>query len=224
MAASRRGEQGADAALAQLCEAYWYPLYLFARRRGSAHEDALDLVQDYFLKLMERDYLGDVRPEAGRFRSFLLVSLKNHMLNARRDATRLKRGGGHAVVPLDGVDARDRYRVEPAHNETPERAYERVWARTVVDRAKAQLASRRARDGDARRHELLCSHVFNDGTGRSYGDTAELLGTSEAAVKMGASRLRRRFGILLREEIARTLDDPDEVDGELRHLLAALRA
>lgn len=223
LAARDRGDPGAEQALAELCECYWYPLYLFVRRSGHAHDEALDLTQGYFLRLMERDYLGDVKPEAGRFRSFLLASLKHFLMNTRRDASRLKRGGGQALLSLDAEDADGRYRIEAAHDDTPDKAFERVWAQTVIDRAKSALGEEMANGGKSELWEQLRGYLTGTGDQRPYREIAEELQTSEAAVKMNVSRLRRRFAQALREEIARTVDDPDEVDAEIRYLLNAVR-
>jgi RNA polymerase sigma factor (sigma-70 family) len=221
-AARARNEPGSAEALATLCEAYWYPLYVFVRRSGHGPDDARDLTQAYFLKLLEKGYLESVRPEAGKFRSFLRTSMKHFLANTRRDAAALKRGGGATLVSLDLDEAEDRYRHEPADDETPERAYERRWAWAVIARARARLRAEYESSGGSRRFELLSGHLTGGGKARAHREIAEELGTTEAAVKMSVSRLRRQFGKALREEIADTIDDPAEVDAELRYLLTIL--
>jgi len=223
MAACDRGEPGAEQALAELCASYWYPLYLYVRRRGNSHDEALDLTQGYFLRLMERDYLSDVRPEAGRFRSFLLISLKHYLMNSRRDAGRLKRGGAEPPISLDARDAEGRYLIDPSHDDTPDKAFERVWAQTVIDRAKEALEAEMLAANKGALYEQLRVYLTGAENQRPYKEVAEVLQSSEAAVKMTVSRLRRRFANVLREEIARTVDDPEEVDAEIRYLLGLFR-
>jgi len=215
--ARAKDEPGSAEALAALCEAYWYPLYVFVRRMGKDADEAGDLTQGYFLRLMERDWLDNVRQEAGKFRSFLLASLKHYLANERREAAALKRGGGRPLLSLDLDAAEDRYRHEPVDDETPERAYERRWALEVIERARTRLRDEFEAAGKPRHHALFAAHL--SGTGRPYAEIAAELETSEAAVKMGVSRIRRQFGKALREEIADTIDDPAEIDAEVKYLL-----
>jgi RNA polymerase sigma factor (sigma-70 family) len=219
-AARARGEPGSREALTRLCEIYWYPLYVFARRRAYSADDAAELTQGFFLHLLEKDALRQAQPGAGRFRAFLLASLKNHMANVRRDALRLKRGGDRAIVSLDGEEAEGRYRREPQTDETPEKAYERQWAAAVLDRAGERLEREFADAGKQEQHRLLSPYLSGDDQSGSYASVARELGTTEAAVKMAVSRLRRRFGRILRDEIAQTVSDDDAVDDELRTLLS----
>lgn len=220
--ARAKDEPGSAEALASLCEAYWYPLYVFVRRMGHGADDARDLTQGYFLRLLEKDYLDDVRPEAGKFRSFLLASLKHYLANVRRDAAAQKRGGGQPLASLDLDAAENRYRNEPVDGETPARAYERRWALAVIDRARNRLKGEFERADKGRHFKLLAEHLTGSGDARPYGEIAEELGTTEAAVKMSVSRMRRQYGRALRDEIADTIDDPAEVDAEVRHLLSIL--
>lgn len=218
--ARAKDEPGSAEALAALCEAYWYPLYVFVRRRGHGADEARDLTQGYFLRLLEKDYLDDVKPEAGRFRSFLLASMKHFLANERRDAAALKRGGGRTLVSLDLAAAENRYRHEPVSDETPERAYERRWALAVIERARDRLRDEFAAAGKERQFRLLAGHLSGRDSARPHGEVAEELGTTEAAVKMAVSRMRRQYGRALREEIADTIDDPAAIDDEVRHLLS----
>lgn len=216
-------DPGCAEALATLCETYWYPLYVFVRRYGRDADTARDITQGFFLQLLEHDYLGDARPEAGRFRSFLLTSIKNYMANLSRDAAALKRGGGNRPLSLDGTEAEQRYRMEPVDDRTPDKAYERLWAMTVIDRAKQQLREDMERSGKAETHRLLAGYLSGDAGTRPYKQTAEELGVSVPAVKMAVSRLRKHFGTLLRSEIAQTVANDEDVDSEVRYLLSIVR-
>ncbi len=222
LSARARGEPGSAEALARLCEAYWFPLYAFARRMGRSPDDARDLTQGYFLQLLERDWLDDVRKEAGKFRSFLLASMKHYMANVRRDAAAAKRGGGVEPLSLDFEAAEHRYRSEPADDRTPDKAYERQWAFAVIEQAHARLRAQFEESGQLERHAVLAPYLSGDG-GLSYREAAERLGTTEAAVKMTVSRMRKRFGMILRELIAETVERSEEIDDEVRHLLSIVR-
>jgi RNA polymerase sigma-70 factor (ECF subfamily) len=224
MAARARNDPASDAALARLCDSYWYPLYVFVRRLGHDPDEALDLTQGYFLRLLERDYLKDVRPEAGRFRCFLLASLKHYIANERRAAGTWKRGGRRHSMSLDATSAESRFRLEPLDDTTPEKAYERRWAAMVIGRARDRLEREFADAGKIEQYRALAGFLSGDDPGRPYRDVAAALRTSEASVKMGVLRLRRRLGRLLREEIADTVSDPREVEDEVRHLLAVVRS
>lgn len=218
--ARARDEPGSAEALARLCEAYWYPLYFFVRRTGRGADEARDLTQGYFLRMLERNYLDDVRPEAGKFRSFLLASMKHYLANVKREATALKRGGDAPLLSLDLDTAEDRYRHEPADERTPDKAYERQWALAIIERSKERLREELEAAGKQDQHRLLVGYLSGDEQQRPYREVAEELETTEAAVKMAVSRMRRHFGRTLREEIAATVNDPSEVDAEVRHLLS----
>jgi RNA polymerase sigma factor (sigma-70 family) len=221
-AARAKNEPDSAAALANLCEAYWYPLYFFVRRMGRDAEEARDLTQGYFLNLMERDYLETVREEAGKFRSFLLASMKHYLANVKRDAAALKRGGGHAIISLDIDAAENRYRHEPVDEATPEKAYERRWALEVIERSRASLQSEFESAGKGLQFKLLSGHLSGSGDGKSYREIAEELEMTEAAIKMSVSRLRRQFGRALRDQIADTVDSTEDIDAEVKHLLTIL--
>jgi len=211
-----------EQALAELCQGYWQPLYAYVRRQGYGVEEARDLTQGYFLRLLEKRFLDDVEPEAGRFRAFLLVSLK-HFLSSERERERaLKRGGGKSTISLDAEAAERRYRLEPVDHLTPEKVFERRWAQTVVDRALARLRELFEIDGKLREFELLRPHLIGDAERGSYREMADELNMSEGTVRVTVYRVRRRYGSLLREEVAQTVADPQEVDRELRDLLLAL--
>lgn len=216
------GEQGRDA-LAALCREYWPPVYAFVRRSGHDAEAALDLTQEYFARLIEREYLDGVRPGIGKFRSFLLTSVQHFLANHRRDAAALKRGGGIVPISLDGDDAERSYHLQPSDDRTPERAYEYQWARRTIERARARLTREMHEIGKGSQLEAAAGHLGGDGEPWSYDRIAESLGVSRDAAKMMVSRLRRRFGRVLRDEIAQTVEREDEVEDEVRYLLAALR-
>ena len=222
-----RARSGVDSeareALAFLCAAYWLPLYSFARRLGHASEDALDLTQGYFALLIEKDYIADVRLREGRFRAFLLTSFR-HFLSKERDRARaLKRGGGHVLLSIDAQEAEGRHAHEPLETLDPEALFERRWALTILERAMTRLRHEFASTGRMVEFEQLEAYLTGSEPKAPYQNAAERLGTTEGAIKKMVHRLRRRYGLLLREEIAATVADPEEIDAELRHLLAMVR-
>jgi RNA polymerase sigma factor (sigma-70 family) len=213
---------GARDALATLCGAYWYPVYAFIRRQGYPAADAEDLTQGYFTRFIEKEYVKDLKPEAGRFRAFVLASVR-HFLSNERDRERAdKRGGGRSSVALDGVNAEERYALEPVDPATPESLFERAWATSVLDRALERLANEAAQGDGSERFDQLKAHLTGGDDPSTYRDLATAWGVGESAVRVSVHRLRKRFGRLLREEVAATVSDPADVDGELRHLLAIL--
>ena len=210
-------------ALEALCGAYWFPLYAFIRRQGYGAEEARDLTQGYFARLVERGDLIDVRPELGRFRSFLLVSVKHFLSNELDRERAKKRAPGRPLISLDAQTAEYRYRIEPAETLTPETLFERKWAMTVLERTLARLGGEWSESQKAQRFEALRTHLSGDAPTASYRELGETLGMSEDAVKVTVHRLRRRFGELLRDEIADTVREPGEVDDEIRYLLGILK-
>lgn len=216
-------DSGARAALENLCQTYWPPLYDYVRRQGYDREAASDLTQAFFTELLEKHVLQEVTPSAGRFRSFLLASLR-HFLSHERDRERaLKRGGGAATVSLDVDAAEARLGAELADRLTPEQIFERRWALTVLDRALDRLRRASQQSGHDERFAALKRYLVGDAQGASYRDAAERLGMTEGAVKVAVLRMRRQFGEALRAEIADTVADPTDVDDEIRHLLAVIR-
>ena len=206
-------------ALGALCERYWYPLYACVRASGHDAEASRDLTQEFFAGLLEKDFLHSVHPEAGRFRSFLLASLR-HFLSHERDKERaLKRGGGSALVSLDTGTAEDRFAREPADRLTPEQVFERRWALTVLDHALDRLRLELEARGEHARFRRLRQYLTGEEPHPSYDEVAAELGMTEAAVKAAVHRLRHQLGRLLREEIAETVARADEVDDEVRYLL-----
>ena len=218
--ARRSSAPGSADALNRLCESYWYPLYAYARRCGSDPDDAMDLTQGYFARLIESGDLLTVDPALGRFRSFLLVSMRHFMAHVRERAGALKRGGAATIVSLDARSAEDRYSFEPVELLTPDRIFERAWATTVVNRVIEYLEREYRASGKAVWFDALKGCL--SGQAITYPEAAAELGTSEGALRVAAYRMRKRFGVLLREETAATVADPAEVDDELRFLLAGL--
>jgi RNA polymerase sigma factor (sigma-70 family) len=210
-----------QAALAKLCQAYWYPLYVFVRREGQTHENAQDLVQGFFAKAIEKNFVAAAEPEKGRFRSFLLLALKRYMANEWDRAKRAKRGGAIEILSLDAQDTELRYKTEPAVEMSPQKAFERQWALTSLQLVLDRLSLEFSAQGKARVFEEL--KVFLNGEkGGSYAEIGARLGMTEGAVKVTVHRLRQRYRELLRLEIANTVSSSEAIDDEIRSLLAAL--
>jgi RNA polymerase sigma-70 factor (ECF subfamily) len=213
------GKGESRAALESLCASYWYPLYAFARRKGEPHERAADLVQGFFLVLLERRDLHTVAPEHGRFRSFLLAALSHHMSNERDRERAQKRGGG--AVPIQMTDADTRYALEPADTTSPETLFLRRWAIEVLARTFERLELEHFADEKRALFEALKPEL-QGASESTYAEIAARLSTTEGAVKTAAHRLRKRWRELLRAEVAGTLSDPADVDDEIRGLFDAL--
>jgi RNA polymerase sigma-70 factor (ECF subfamily) len=212
----------AQDALARLCQTYWYPLYAYVRRRGHSAEDAQDLTQEFFSRLLQRNWLSNADPAKGRFRSFLLGAM-NHFLSDEWDKARAqKRGGGIAPLPLQFDTAEDRFSREPADTATPEQNFERRWALTLLEQVLNHLRAEYEREGRAELFALLNPCLVGDRTAQPYAELASRLGISEGTVKAAVHRLRQRYRQMLRDEIANTIAEPNEVDEELRHLFAIL--
>jgi RNA polymerase sigma-70 factor (ECF subfamily) len=222
IAAARGGDAPpARQALDELCRAYWYPLYAYVRSHGAGHHEAQDCTQEFFASLLESDALAEVDPARGRFRSFLLAACRHFLANrADRERAR-KRGGGRPALSLDFPDAERRYHREPAHDQTPERLFERNWALALLEQVLGRLRAECSAAGKGPLFEELKGHLTG-GEGPAHAEAAGRLGMSEDAVKMALYRLRRRYRELLRDEIAQTLASPDEVDDEIRSLFQAL--
>ena len=212
----------ASQALAELCSAYWYPLYAFVRRQGSNPHEAEDLTQEFFRRFLERRALENVRPEAGKFRSFLLACLKNFLANERLRAQTQRRGGGRQIIPLHTDDAETRYSLEPADNRTPEAIFERRWAFTVLERAMAQLRREYSSEEKRALFESLEGFLPGGKEGLSRVELAAKRGVSVGAIDVAVHRLRQRFGALLREQVARTVSSEVEVEEEIRYLISVL--
>jgi DNA-directed RNA polymerase specialized sigma24 family protein len=208
--------------LAELCGAYWYPLYAYIRRRGHGPEQARDLTQDFFARALEKGLLSEADPSRGRFRSFLRTVCAHFLANRRDWDQAQKRGGGRTFLPIDSADAEGRYALELADDLTAERIFDRSWALTLLGRVLDQLGREYDDAGKAATFEALRGMLSGDSDVHSYTAVAARLGTSEGAARVAAHRLRRRYGDLLRQEIAATLAEPTEVDDEIRDLFAAL--
>jgi RNA polymerase sigma factor (sigma-70 family) len=222
LAAGRQGAPQADAALEELCRTYWYPLYAYVRRRGHSREDAEDLTQAFFARLLEKHYLEGVSSEKGRFRAFLLVALKRFLANEWDRASAQKRGGGVLPLSLDWQDADSRYQINPADNFSPDRLYDRAWAMTMLERVITRLRDESGSAGNANLYERLKSFLTVGRSEIPYAQAAATLGMTEGAVRVAVHRLRRRFRELLREEVAQTLAEPAQADEEMHALFSAL--
>jgi DNA-directed RNA polymerase specialized sigma24 family protein len=209
-------------ALGELCRSYWYPIYVFIRRRGHAADVAEDLTQDFFAAWLERGFLASVGPEKGRFRSFLLATCKNFLANRRVRDNALKRGGGQAPLSIDIRDAEGRYLREPSHELTAERLFERRWALTLLEHVLARLGAEMEEAGKKPLFDLIAPALLGRGESAPYSRVAAELGTTENAVKLAAHRLRIRYRELLVEEVASTVSGRADVDNELRELFATL--
>jgi RNA polymerase sigma factor (sigma-70 family) len=222
LTAGRTDTTRARGALERLCQTYWYPLYAYVRRRGNSPEDAQDLTQEFFARLLEHNWIGRADKQRGRFRSFLLSAM-NHFLADEWDKARAqKRGGGLAPLPLQFDTAETRYCHEPADPVTPEQNYERRWALTLLDEVLRRLRTEYEQDGRGELFAALHPCLVGDRTSQPYTELAAKLGISEGTVKSAVHRLRQRYRQLLRDEIAQTVAEPGEVDEELRHLFAVL--
>jgi RNA polymerase sigma-70 factor (ECF subfamily) len=212
----------AQSALVSLCEGYWYPLYAYLRRRGYPADQAQDLTQEFFLRVLDGRYLDRADPEKGRFRAFILTSLKFFVADEGDRQRARKRGGGLVVSP-EFSSGEERYQREPAHNETPERIFERRWALSVLDRVVENLRREFVQHGRPQHFERLKVFLLGQ-PDAPYAALAREMNTSEGALKVAIHRLRKRYRELFRQEIADTVADPAEVESELRHLAAVLTA
>ena len=219
LAVSASDPERSRAALETLCEAYWYPVYAFVRRAGHSSEDARDLTQEFFARVLEKGYLRAARPERGRFRSFLLTSVRHFLSNERDRRNARKRNPGKPVLPLEFDDGERRYQIEPADDSTPDRIYERRWATAVLEVAMRRFDGVQARLGREATFRRLRDAVFGDGDGARYEDLAAELGMTEGALRVAVHRLRRQFGAVLREVVAETVERDEAVEEELRYLL-----
>jgi RNA polymerase sigma-70 factor (ECF subfamily) len=222
MAAGQQSSPDSRSALESLCQTYWYPLYAYVRRRVQDSSEAQDLTQAFFSQLLEKNYVGQAAPDRGRFRAFLLTAFKNFLSKQWEKDKAQKRGGGRAPISLDFETGDSRYRIEPATNLTAEQLYEKQWALTLLDRIMKRLEEELADAGQSDRFGVLKEFLVGDHAGLTYAGAAAELNTTEAAAKMAAHRLRRRYRELLRDEIAQTVSSPEEVDEEIRELFAVL--
>ena len=221
LAAGGSSSADSEQALSHLCRTYWYPLYAFIRRQGRSPEDAEDLTQGFFGYLLEKKTLRGVEKDKGKFRSFLLASLKNFLANDWDRKHAAKRGGKQSIISLDDDSPEDRYLREPSHDLTPEKMYEQTWALAVLETVLRQLREEYATDGKIQLFDALQEHLVGENAA-SYADAAARLCMKEGAVRMAMLRMRRHFSYLLRAEIAQTVAEPGELEEELRHLVASM--
>jgi RNA polymerase sigma-70 factor (ECF subfamily) len=213
----------ASRALEQLCTTYWYPLYAYVRRQGHSPHDAQDLTQAFFARLLEGKYLQLADRTRGRFRSFLLASLKHFLINDWKKGNRAKRGGRQEVLSLDEENAESRFATEPTTEQPPDSLYDRGWAAVLLDHALAALRVEFDQSGKRDLFDNLKAFVWGEKSALSYAEMAGQLGMTEGAVKVAVHRLRQRYGELLRAEIAQTVSTPAEVNEELRYLVSVIR-
>ncbi len=222
LAAGRREGADSDRALKELCEAYWYPLYAYARRQGLTAEGAQDSTQNFFLRLLEKDFLAAADPERGRFRSFLLTAFKRFLINEWRQERAAKRGGDRRRLSFDYSSGESRYALEPVEQITPERLYEREWVLTLLARVLAELRREFVDAGKETEFEALKGLLVGQSGDEPYAQVAVRLSSTPGAVKTAASRMRKRYRELLRNEIGRTVDDPAGIDAEIQYLFEVL--
>ena len=211
-------------ALEKLCRTYWRPIYGFVRRQGVGPEEAKDLTQGFFALLLERRDLNTVRQEKGRLRSYLLTSLKHFLTNERNRAMAIKRGEGQRLIPLEHLRERERIGFDPSETLAADQIYERRWALSVLDQALARLGDEHRAAGTMRLFNQLQKSLTDEPDHPTPADTARELGMTESAVRQASYRMRQRYRQVLHEEIAHTVMVPGDIDDELRHLIAVLRA
>jgi DNA-directed RNA polymerase specialized sigma24 family protein len=211
-------------ALAGLCATYWFPVYAFIRRKGHGPECAGDLTQEFFAVLLETDALASLDRTRGRFRSFLLAACTHFLSNARDHDRAQKRGGGRIPIPIDSPAAESRFSLEPAHEETAERAFEQRWALALIGQVHENLRGAYREEGNGPLFHALWVTLTGESGRERYAKIGDRLGMTERAVQMAAHRIRRRYGKTLRDQIAQTVADPALIDDEIRDLFAALRA
>ena len=222
VSAAGRHSSGSADAMSALCARYWLPVYAFIRRKGYSVEESEDLCQAFFTRVLEHGTLGEAREERGKFRSFLLASVTHFVANAWDRSRAQKRGGVRATLSFDFDAGEEKYHFEPHHELTPETLFERQWAMALLDRVLGRQREEYGRRGQAMQFDLLKVFLTGDQDRGSHHQVAARLDMSDVAVRTAVYRLRRRYAELLREEIAATVADPAEVDGEIRFLLAAL--
>lgn len=221
LAAGRRHTPQSDHALEELCRTYWFPLYAYVRRRGHTKADAEDLVQAFFARFLAKNYLEGLSEERGRFRAFLLAALKNFLINEWKYAHRQKRGGGQTSLSLDWESADTKFQVAATNEPRPDQAFDREWALALLAKVIERLQAECAAEGKAKLFEQLKVFLAAGKGESAHAEAAQALGLAEGAVRVAVHRLRKRYRVLLREEIAQTLSDVTMVDEEMRALFGA---
>jgi RNA polymerase sigma-70 factor (ECF subfamily) len=214
----------ASAALDELCRGYWFPLYVYVRRRGHSPEESEDLTQGYFATLIERNYLAQADRTKGKLRSFLLTTLKHFLADEWSKASARKRGSGRTSISLDAARAEERYALEPVDEDSPDRLYEKRWALTLLDKVLNTLSDDYSGTGQSKLFERLKGFLAWNSAGAAYHQAAIDLGMKENAVRVAIFRMRRRYGDLLRAQVAETVTSPDDIRAELEYLLGLLRS
>jgi DNA-directed RNA polymerase specialized sigma24 family protein len=222
LAAGQGVSRESRGALEALCQAYWFPVYAYVRRHAFAAEDAQDLTQGFFAHLLDKDAIGKAHPDRGRFLAFLLTALQNFLANERDKARAEKRGGGKGALSLDFDSGESRYQIEPSHELTPEKLFERRWVLTLLDQVLESLRKELADEGKEPQFEQLKQGIVGEMTSEGYEQAAAALGITVAAAKQAAYRLRKRYRELFRLEVARTVAEDAEVDDEIGRLLGIL--
>jgi RNA polymerase sigma factor (sigma-70 family) len=222
LAAGDQQSPEATAALERLCQTYWYPLYAYVRRRGYSEHDAEDLTQAFLAHLLERHSFQRVSPAKGKFRSFLLASLSYFLGDQFDRAAAQKRGGGRSMIYFQGHAAEDRFQFEPVDGCSPDKLFERRWALTLLDQVLARLKEEYDSSGKAIQFERLSAYLISNSGSGSYTEAARELNQNENWVKKNVQRMRERYYVLFREEIANTVESPADVDEELRYLCEVL--
>jgi RNA polymerase sigma-70 factor (ECF subfamily) len=224
LSAGQANAPQADAALEELCRTYWPPLYAYLRRRGYSSEDAQDLTQEFFRRLLEKHYLRLADQERGRFRTFLLTSLQHFLVNEWKRGQAKKRGGAGATIPWQASGAEAAYRCESLSQFSPEVVFDKAWAVTLLESALAEMRLEYSNAGKGDLFEALKGFVWGEGVAVPYREAADQLGVTEGALKVAVHRLRFRFREKLRARVADTVTNPGEIDAELRHLVTVLSA
>jgi RNA polymerase sigma-70 factor (ECF subfamily) len=222
LAAGGQSDPRSADALGSLCELYWYPVYAFIRRQGYSAPESADLAQEFFLRVLEKNYFHGLDPARGRFRGFLCASVRHFLSNERDRARSLKRGGTRPPISLDVETAEGRYQLEPPDNLTPEKLFDRRWALILLDRALTRVGADYAEGHKAALFEHLKGFLTGDNAGIPYAEVATVMNMSEGAVKVAVHRLRRHFRDVLVEQIADTVSDPADINAEIAYLLKAV--
>ena len=224
LAAGKKSSPEAQRALEELCRTYWFPLYAYVRRRGHTKENAEDLTQSFFARLLQKNFLENLDGEKGKFRAFLLASLKHFLANEWDKSQAQKRGGGEIHLSLDWQTADTKFQLAAENEPSPDRAFDREWALALLARVIGRLQTECETDGKAKLFAQLKIFLTAGKTDSAQGEVARALGMEEGAVRVAVHRLRKRYRVLLRDEIANTLSDAAMVDEEMRALFGAFSA
>lgn len=220
---ARQGGVGSAEALEKICRTYWYPLYAYVRGKGFDVHAAQDLTQEFFSRLLAKPWLQDVHASKGKFRAFLLAAMNNFLMNEWRKEKTQKRGGGREIFSMDALEAEQRYKLEPFHNESPDQIFERNWALTVLERAKARMRDEYATFGQAELFDKLLPTLNGEKSDETYAQIGIALNMTETAVKKSAQRMREHYDQVVREEVSTTVNGPEALEEETKFLHAALR-